>query len=178
MLIAGVSGMGGNFMESTVNMQEIGKQRVNSAKWYANWKFITVSIIIIIALFIAAGSYYQANHFNSQIKINGVKVGRMTADQTLNKLKTTVLKNVVFADFALHEWLTGRENGKITYQVNVNYWAPFTNDGQGFPDASWRGNWASNAYLTAGSHGCLNTPPSIMKTVYNNLSTNEPVVIY
>ncbi|MEH7097725.1 L,D-transpeptidase family protein [Neobacillus vireti] len=74
--------------------------------------------------------------------------------------------------------LTGRENGKITYQVDVNYWAPFTNDGQGFHDASWRGNWGSKAYLSAGSHGCVNTPPSIMKTVYNNLSTHDPVVIY
>ncbi|ULT54926.1 L,D-transpeptidase/peptidoglycan binding protein [Neobacillus drentensis] len=74
--------------------------------------------------------------------------------------------------------LTGRENGKITYQVDVNYWAPFTNDGQGFHDASWRGNWGSKAYLSAGSHGCVNTPPSIMKTVYSNLSTYEPVVIY
>ncbi|MGG1679607.1 L,D-transpeptidase family protein [Neobacillus sp. NRS-1170] len=74
--------------------------------------------------------------------------------------------------------LTGRENGKITYQVDVDYWAPFTNDGQGFHDASWRGNWGSKAYLTAGSHGCVNTPPSIMKTVYDNLSTYEPVVVY
>ncbi|WP_160725124.1 L,D-transpeptidase family protein [Bacillus sp. USDA818B3_A] len=74
--------------------------------------------------------------------------------------------------------LTGRENGKITYQVDVDYWAPFTNDGQGFHDASWRGNWGSKAYLTSGSHGCVNTPPSIMRTVYNNLSTHEPVVVY
>ncbi|MFJ5715979.1 L,D-transpeptidase family protein [Neobacillus sp. NPDC093127] len=480
-------------MESTVNNQEIEKQRVNSAKWYANWRFITASIIIIIGLFIAAGSYYQATHFNSQIKINGIKVGGMTADQALKKLKTTVLKNVVYVgqqqiidgkdtkmvftnkdlpdvkkllksqrtffpsskakgyslmpgnqdqyrnqtlkkqveeklltmnkglkapqdavvrleqgkivvtssisgeqfdvagilkdfekqkyiseirlnpvylqpikedsefiknqqkkfeeflaqtidymvqdkaftltageliknasiskdlqikiadageikqriaeinnaqstlnkDFTFkthsgslisvkgkgygwsidvekeiprimealengeksvsasniygHGWkgegygydtianngigdtyaevsiaeqriwiykngklvvttnvvtgthdnrhdtspgvwyilykqspsvLTGRENGKITYQVPVNYWAPFTNDGQGFHDASWRGNWASNAYLGAGSHGCVNTPPSIMKAVYDNLSTYEPVVVY
>lgn len=74
--------------------------------------------------------------------------------------------------------LTGRENGKITYQVPVNYWAPFTNDGQGFHDASWRGNWGSSAYLTAGSHGCVNTPPSIMKAVYDNLTTYEPVIVY
>ncbi|MFZ7942713.1 MULTISPECIES: L,D-transpeptidase [Bacillaceae] len=481
-------------MESTVNVQEMEKQHVNSAKWHANWKFITAGIILIIVLFIAAGSYYQANHFNSQIKINGIKVGGMTADQALKKLKATVLKNVVYIgeqqildgndtkmvfsdedlpdvkkllksqrtffpsskvkdysimpsnqdqyrnqtlkkqveekllamnqslkapqdamvrleqgkivvtnsisgeqydvasllndyekqqeyiseirlnpayiqpikedsefiknqqkkleeflaqtvdyqvqdkvftlnageliknasiskdlqiklddagdiknkiaeinnsqstlnkDFTFmthsgsvisvkgkgygwaidvdkeipgimsafengeksvsasniygHGWkgegygydtivnngigdtyaevsiaeqriwiykngklvvttnvvtgnhstghdtspgvwyilykqtpsvLTGRENGKITYQVDVNYWAPFTNDGQGFHDASWRGNWASNAYLSAGSHGCVNTPPSIMKTVYDNLSTYDPVVVY
>jgi hypothetical protein len=485
--------LGGIIMGSTANVQEIEKQRVNSAKWFANWKFITLGIIVIIALIIAAGSYYQANHFNSEIKINGIKVGGMTADQALNKLKTTVLTNVVYVgdqqildgkdtkmeftvkdlpgvttllksqwtffpsskakdysfmsdsqdqyrnqtlkkqveekllamnkslkapqdavvrleqgkivvtnsisgeqydvasilndydkqeyiseihlnpvyiqpikensefvknqqkkleeflaltvnykvqdkvlsltassliknasitkdlkitmnddgdiknkiaeisnsqstlnkDFTFkthsgslvkvkgkgYGWtidvdkevprikaafengeksvsasniygngwngegygydvitnngigdtyaevsiaeqriwiykngklvvttnvvtgthstnhdtspgvwyilykqtpsvLTGRENGKITYQVNVDYWAPFTNDGQGFHDASWRGNWGSKAYLTSGSHGCVNTPPSIMKTVYNNLSTYEPVVIY
>ncbi|MDR7002372.1 L,D-transpeptidase family protein [Neobacillus niacini] len=480
-------------MESTTNNQEIEKQRVKSAMWYANWRFITTIIILIIALFIAADSYYQANHFNSQIKINGIKVGGMTSDQALKKLKTTLLKNVVYVgdqqiidgkdtkmvfsdkdlpdvkkllksqwtffpsskakDFTLipsnqdqyqnqtlkkqveekllsmnkvlkapqdavvrlkqgkiivansipgeqydvasllkdferhkymseirlnpvyiqpikedsefvknqqkmfeeflsqivgykvqdkvftlkaseliknasiskdlqikmddagdikkrianinnaqstlnkdftfkthsgsvisvkgkgygwaikvekeiprimkafengkksvsasniygHGWndegygydtianngigdtyaevsiaeqriwiykngklivttnvvtgthsthhdtspgvwyilykrspsvLTGRENGKITYQVDVNYWAPFTNDGQGFHDASWRGNWGRMAYLTDGSHGCVNTPPSIMKTVYDNLSPYEPVVIY
>jgi uncharacterized protein YfcZ (UPF0381/DUF406 family) len=64
------------------------------------------------------------------------------------------------------------------YSVKVDYWAPFTNDGQGFHDASWRTNWASNAYIGAGSGGCVNTPPSIMKTVYDNLSTHEPVIIY
>ena len=74
--------------------------------------------------------------------------------------------------------LTGRKNGKIIYQSPVNYWAPFTNDGQGIHDASWRGNWGNKAYLNDGSHGCVNTPPSIMKTVYDNLSTYEPVVVY
>nr|WP_231507661.1 L,D-transpeptidase family protein [Bacillus sp. UNC41MFS5] len=75
--------------------------------------------------------------------------------------------------------LTGRElGGKPSYEVQVDYWAPFTNDGQGFHDAGFRSNWASNAYLNAGSHGCVNTPPSAMSTVYNNLSTYEPVVIY
>ncbi|WP_160725473.1 L,D-transpeptidase family protein [Bacillus sp. USDA818B3_A] len=75
--------------------------------------------------------------------------------------------------------LTGRElGGKPSYSVKVNYWAPFTNDGQGFHDASWRGNWSSTAYLNDGSHGCVNTKPNDMKIVYENLSTYEPVVIY
>ncbi|MGE8080105.1 L,D-transpeptidase family protein [Peribacillus loiseleuriae] len=74
--------------------------------------------------------------------------------------------------------LTGSAVGKPGYSIKVDYWAPFTNSGQGFHDASWRTNWASNAYLTAGSGGCVNTPPSIMKTVYDNLSTYDPVVIY
>ncbi|MCM3569783.1 L,D-transpeptidase family protein [Neobacillus mesonae] len=65
-----------------------------------------------------------------------------------------------------------------SYAIKVNYWAPFTNSGQGFHDASWRSNWRSSAYIAAGSGGCVNTPPSIMGTVYNTLSTYDPVVIY
>lgn len=74
--------------------------------------------------------------------------------------------------------LRGSEVGNANYSVKVDHWAPFTNDGQGFHDAGWRKNWASNAYLTAGSGGCVNTPPSAMKTVYDNLNVYEPVVIY
>ncbi|MED4651657.1 hypothetical protein COM13_20890 [Bacillus pseudomycoides] len=74
--------------------------------------------------------------------------------------------------------LKGSAVGKPDYSVNVDYWAPFTNGGQGFHDAGWRTNWANNAYLTGGSGGCVNLPPSVAKTVYDNLSTYEPVVVY
>ncbi|MCO7176523.1 L,D-transpeptidase family protein [Sporolactobacillus kofuensis] len=74
--------------------------------------------------------------------------------------------------------LEGSEVGNPNYSVKVNYWAPFTMSGCGFHDASWRRNWKSDAYLTQGSGGCVNTPPKVMKTVYDNLEQNEPVVIY
>ncbi|MED1412751.1 MULTISPECIES: L,D-transpeptidase family protein [Bacillus] len=74
--------------------------------------------------------------------------------------------------------LKGSAVGKPDYSVKVDYWAPFTNSGQGFHDAGWRTNWANNAYLTGGSGGCVNLSPSIAKTVYDNLSTNEPVIVY
>ncbi|WML44327.1 L,D-transpeptidase family protein [Neobacillus sp. PS3-40] len=74
--------------------------------------------------------------------------------------------------------LQGSEVGNPNYSVKVDYWAPFTLGGVGFHDASWRKNWASTAYLKKGSGGCVNTPPSIMKAVYDNLAQNEPVVVY
>lgn len=74
--------------------------------------------------------------------------------------------------------LEGTSVGHGNYSVKVQYWAPFTLSGCGFHDASWRTNWTSTAYLTAGSGGCVNTPSSVMKTVYNHLSKNEPVVVY
>jgi hypothetical protein len=74
--------------------------------------------------------------------------------------------------------LKGSAVGKADYSVGVDYWAPFTNSGQGFHDAGWRTNWGSNAYLTAGSGGCINVSPSVMKTVYDTLSVYQPVVVY
>jgi len=74
--------------------------------------------------------------------------------------------------------LRGSEVGNANYSVKVAYWAPFTLDGCGFHDAIWRHNWASDAYLTQGSGGCVNTPNGVMKSVYDNLSQNEPVIVY
>ncbi|MFP7300353.1 L,D-transpeptidase family protein [Neobacillus niacini] len=74
--------------------------------------------------------------------------------------------------------LKGSAVGKPDYSVEVDYWAPFTNSGQGFHDAGWRTNWNSNAYLTQGSGGCVNVSPSMMKAVYDNLSVYQPVVVY
>lgn len=74
--------------------------------------------------------------------------------------------------------LKGSAVGKADYAVDVSYWAPFTNSGQGFHDAGWRTNWAGNAYLTQGSGGCINVTPSVMKTVYETLNVHQPVVVY
>ncbi|HVH96109.1 MAG TPA: L,D-transpeptidase, partial [Bacillus sp. (in: firmicutes)] len=64
------------------------------------------------------------------------------------------------------------------YAIEVDYWVPFTNPGQGFHDAGWRTNWSSDAYLTDGSLGCVNVSPSVMKNVYDNLNVYDPVVVY
>ena len=77
-----------------------------------------------------------------------------------------------------HYVLTGNRVGGSDYATKVNYWVPFTNSGQGFHDASWRSNWSKNAYISNGSGGCVNVSPSVMKQVYNNLNTYDPVVIY
>jgi lipoprotein-anchoring transpeptidase ErfK/SrfK len=74
--------------------------------------------------------------------------------------------------------LTGNAVGKGPYAVEVDYWAPFTNSGQGFHDASWRTNWQNNAYIADGSSGCVNVTPSMMKAVYDHLAVYQPVIVY
>lgn len=64
------------------------------------------------------------------------------------------------------------------YSSPVNYWMPF-NGGIGLHDAPWRnGQFGGNIYLTQGSHGCVNCPPDLAQTIFNNLAAGTPVVLY
>lgn len=74
--------------------------------------------------------------------------------------------------------LRGTNDDGSSYASKVNYWMPFTLSGCGFHDASWRTDWSKTAYLKGGSHGCVNVKPSEIKKVWNNISKNEPVIIY
>lgn len=69
------------------------------------------------------------------------------------------------------------EDGKA-YSSPVQYWSPFTQDGCGFHDASWRSNWSKSAYLDDGSLGCVNMHSADAGQAYKALSPHEPVVIY
>lgn len=72
--------------------------------------------------------------------------------------------------------LTGG-NGENGYETPVNYWMPFY-EGQGLHDANWRSSFGGSIYLTNGSHGCVNLPPSVAATVYNNISSGTAILIY
>lgn len=63
------------------------------------------------------------------------------------------------------------------YETPVNYWMPFHN-GEGLHDAVWRSSFGGNIYKTNGSHGCVNLPLSVAKTIYNNMEAGTPVLIY
>lgn len=68
--------------------------------------------------------------------------------------------------------LTGQD-----YNTDVTYWLPF-NGNVGIHDADWRSSFGGSIYKTNGSHGCVNTPPAAMKTVYENVQIGYPVVVY
>ena len=60
----------------------------------------------------------------------------------------------------------------------VNYWMPFTWDGQGLHDASWRASFGGNIWKSSGSHGCVNLPKSAAGQIYEVVETNMPVIVY
>lgn len=63
------------------------------------------------------------------------------------------------------------------YSSPVAFWMPF-NGGIGLHDASWRSVFGGNIYKTNGSHGCVNAPYNLAKTVFNSIRAGDPVVCY
>ncbi|HEY9575335.1 MAG TPA: L,D-transpeptidase family protein [Lachnospiraceae bacterium] len=63
------------------------------------------------------------------------------------------------------------------YSQPVTYWLPF-NGNEGIHDAPWRSEFGGGIYQGGGSHGCINTPPTAMKTVFSTLAIGDPVIVY
>jgi len=63
------------------------------------------------------------------------------------------------------------------YSTPVDYWMPFNNN-IGIHDAIWRTDFGKDIYLTNGSHGCVNSPYELAKTIYENISPGVPVICY
>jgi hypothetical protein len=63
------------------------------------------------------------------------------------------------------------------YAAPVDFWLPF-NGGRGIHDASWRDKFGREIYKTDGSHGCINTPYDVAKTIFDNIEAGTPVVCY
>lgn len=74
--------------------------------------------------------------------------------------------------------LRGYNNDGSKYASKVQYWMPFTLSGCGLHDASWRSDCSKSAYLTGGSHGCVNIRPAEIRSVWNNVLTNDAVIVY
>ena len=69
-------------------------------------------------------------------------------------------------------WLSGPD-----YLVFVKYWVGFYGP-YGLHDSSWRENYGEDFYVNGGSHGCVNTPESAMKKVFDNISVGDAVVVF
>ncbi|WP_243156434.1 L,D-transpeptidase/peptidoglycan binding protein [Clostridium sp. C8-1-8] len=63
------------------------------------------------------------------------------------------------------------------YNVPVSYWMPF-DQGIGLHDATWRTTFGGQYYKTTGSHGCVNMPLALAKTIYENMDVGTPVLCY
>ena len=63
------------------------------------------------------------------------------------------------------------------YNTKVGYWMPYCNN-VGMHDADWRSNFGGTIYQTNGSHGCVNLPPSVAATIFEQIEQGDPVLVY
>lgn len=66
-----------------------------------------------------------------------------------------------------------------TWNVKVSFWMQFTSDGCGIHDSTWRADWeyGGTTYKGNGSHGCVNTPYSSVKKIYDNSYVGYKVIV-
>ncbi len=63
------------------------------------------------------------------------------------------------------------------YAVKVNYWMPFYGN-MGIHDAGWRHAFGGEIYKRRGTHGCVNAPLFLAKTIFQYIEDGIPIVIY
>ncbi len=70
-----------------------------------------------------------------------------------------------------------KADGSYEWESDVTFWMPF-NGGIGLHDATWRSSFGGNIYKNSGSHGCINLPYNVAKTIYNNIEVGTPIIVY
>jgi len=77
--------------------------------------------------------------------------------------------------------LNYKQNGAtligLGYEANVNYWMPFYGN-IGIHDANWRNSFGGEIYKSKGTHGCVNVPLYLAKTIFENIEAGIPVISY
>ena len=68
--------------------------------------------------------------------------------------------------------LTGED-----YASPVDYWMPIDWTGVGIHDSDWKTEYGGDLWKTRGSHGCINTPPGVMKELYSKAEVGTPVIV-
>lgn len=64
------------------------------------------------------------------------------------------------------------------YKTWVNYWMLFDSSRQiGLHDATWRNDFGGTIYQYDGSHGCVNLPYYVAKTIFNTVEIGTLVII-
>lgn len=74
--------------------------------------------------------------------------------------------------------LRGSNEDGTKYETPVTYWMPVDWTGVGIHDANWQPTFGGDWWKEHGSHGCVNTPPGVMKELFEKVSEDTPVLIY
>ena len=141
---------------------------------------------------------------NSSVKTRTVQVGTQAERDEANYIMISISKqklwyykngklkltsNVVTGTKNTWDTITGRfrirnkANGTYLtgpdYKTWVNYWMLIDYGTQiGLHDAVWRGSFGGSIYKYNGSHGCVNLPYSVAKSIFYSAPVGTLVLIY
>lgn len=77
-----------------------------------------------------------------------------------------------------HSTLRGTNDDGSKYAEPVDYWMPIDWTGVGVHDSPWQPEYGGTRWADGfGSHGCVNTPPDVMKKLYENIEIGTPVIV-
>ncbi|WP_125765509.1 L,D-transpeptidase family protein [Levilactobacillus mulengensis] len=74
--------------------------------------------------------------------------------------------------------LRGQNDNGSSYASKVKYWMPIDDTGVGIHDSPWQPQYGGTWYKAHGSHGCVNTPPSKIASVFANVKVGTPVLVF
>lgn len=108
---------------------------------------------------------------------NGVR--KLETSVVTGKPSTPTPAGVFYAwKKAENETLRGTNDDGSKYAEPVNYWIPIDWTGVGIHDSYWQPAYGGELWKTAGSHGCINTPPNVMKQLYGMIGVGTPVLVF
>lgn len=66
------------------------------------------------------------------------------------------------------------------YASPVDHWMPIDWTGVGIHDSPWQNPnaYGGDSHLTVGSHGCINTPPSVATKLFDMIDVGVPVIVF
>ncbi|MGM0126195.1 hypothetical protein IGI37_003624 [Enterococcus sp. AZ194] len=74
--------------------------------------------------------------------------------------------------------LRGLNDDGSKYASPVKFWMPIDWTGVGIHDSDWQPAYGGELWKTVGSHGCVNTPPGVMKQLYESVENGTPVLVF
>lgn len=78
----------------------------------------------------------------------------------------------------LNATLRGTNDDGSKYAEPVDFWMPIDWTGVGIHDSDWQPAYGGQLWKTVGSHGCINTPPGVMKELYAMIEVGVPVLVF
>lgn len=107
------------------------------------------------------------------------KEGKLVLETDIITGRPTADRETPTGTFKVWSRETNRNLTGEDYSSPVSFWLPINWGNIGMHDASWQSSFGGELYKTAaGSRGCINVPYEKIKTIYEEVKIDTPVVVY